>query len=151
MIRSAITSSAFARRRRRASVFLLALVVQLSAFAMVGPIPAQAAASLTITPITWDVIGLDSNDQTTGPDEYSVGARVCNVGDDTATNVTATFVWDSANALISLTGSSTANLAFLDPAGCRDVYFATSVQRDAAAFDTTRQYHISVTADGLVR
>ena len=35
-------------------------------------LPALAAANLTITPITWNVVGLDSNDVTTGPDDVEL-------------------------------------------------------------------------------
>jgi hypothetical protein len=55
------------------------------------------AANLTITPITWNVIGLDSNKTSTGPDTFLVGARVANTGDATATNVVTNLVWDSTN------------------------------------------------------
>ena len=33
------------------------------------------AATLTVTPITWDVIGLDSNNVNVGPNLYLVGVR----------------------------------------------------------------------------
>jgi len=39
-------------------------------------LPALAAPVLTIAPITWNVVGLDSNDVTTGPENFPVGARV---------------------------------------------------------------------------
>ena len=42
---------------------------------------------LTITPITWGVVGLDSNNVTTGPNLFPVGARICNTGTTAATNV----------------------------------------------------------------
>ncbi|MDQ2690491.1 MAG: hypothetical protein M3Y68_00495, partial [Chloroflexota bacterium] len=62
----------------------------------------SAAPILTITPITWNIIGLDSNNVNVGPNTFPVGARVCNVGDTVATNVTSNFVWDSANPYINL-------------------------------------------------
>jgi len=65
-------------------------------------LPALAQPILTITPITWNVVGLDSNDVNSGPNNFPVGARVCNTGDSAATNVTSTFVWDSADAFINL-------------------------------------------------
>ena len=46
---------------------------------------APAGASLSITPISWGVVGLDSNDVTDGPDTYMIGARVCNTGDTPTT------------------------------------------------------------------
>jgi hypothetical protein len=59
-----------------------------------------AAANLTVTPITWNIIGLDSNKVTDGPNHFPIGVRVCNTGDATAMGVTADFVWDSTNAYI---------------------------------------------------
>src|SRR5205085_7487796 len=56
-----------------------------------------AYAGLTVTPVTLNVIGLDSNRVTDGPDTFQVGVRVCNTGVATVTNVTGTFVWDSSN------------------------------------------------------
>jgi len=52
-----------------------------------------AAPDLTITPITWNVIGLDSNDETVGPNTFPIGARICNTA-DAATNAIATFDFD---------------------------------------------------------
>jgi hypothetical protein len=40
---------------------------------------ASAAAVLTISPLTWNVIGLDSNNVNVGPNNFPVGARVCNL------------------------------------------------------------------------
>ena len=40
----------------------------------------QAAVSLSIAPITWNVIGLDSNNVLVGPNNFPIGARVCNTG-----------------------------------------------------------------------
>ena len=36
-----------------------------------------AGATLTVTPITWNVVGLDSNSPASGPRHFPVGARVC--------------------------------------------------------------------------
>ncbi len=112
---------------------------------LVAALAPAAQAALTISPITWNIIGLDSNDVNTGPNNFPVGARVCsNVA---TTNVTVDFHWDSANPLINLRGGS------LDPiiipniaAGtCQDAYFEVTVTRNPAAFDTARGYHITAT------
>lgn len=106
---------------------------------------------LTITPITWGVVGLDSNNVTTGPNLFPVGARVCNTGTTAATNVVSTFVWSSANALIKVrTGSvSSVTLATLAAGACTDFYFEIEITRSATAYDTTRGFHITATADTL--
>jgi uncharacterized repeat protein (TIGR01451 family) len=113
------------------------------------PGSASAAASLTIAPITWNVIGLDSNDETTGPDSFASGARICNTGSSAATNVVATFVWDTANAYLSLSGPSSYSFATLAASDCLDAYFNVHVARNAAAYDTNRGFHITATADTL--
>ena len=68
----------------------------------------QAAAQLTVNPITWNVVGLDSNNVNAGPNRYPVGVRVCNtatnVSGNTAANVKSSFNWDptTPNANINL-------------------------------------------------
>ncbi|HEX8407520.1 MAG TPA: hypothetical protein VF883_01560 [Thermoanaerobaculia bacterium] len=106
-----------------------------------------ASAALTIEPITWNVIGLDSNDPATGPNRFPVGARVCS--DVATTNVDVDFVWDSANPFINLRTGSLSSLVIpsIGAGGCEDAYFEVEVTRTAAAFDTTRRYHITA-ADG---
>ena len=51
------------------------------------------AADISVTPITWDIIGLDSNDPQTGPNQFPVGVRVCNNSAGDATDVIGTFNW----------------------------------------------------------
>jgi hypothetical protein len=113
---------------------------------------ARAAATLTIEPITWNIIGLDSNDVNVGPNHFPVGARVCNTGDATATNVTATMVWDSSNAFINYRPGTNSTLSgytipATEPDTCVDFYFEVEVTRDSAAYNTTRRYHITVDSD----
>ncbi len=113
-----------------------------------------AAPALTITPITWGVVGLDSNNVNDGPNLFPVGARVCNTGSDPATNVASAFVWDSANALINLrTGSvSSLSLPTLAAGACTDFYYEVEITRSTAAYaplTRTRGFHITATADTL--
>jgi uncharacterized repeat protein (TIGR01451 family) len=118
-------------------------------FALVLTVPLHAA--LTVEPITWNVIGLDSNDPANGPNSFPVGARVCS--DVATTNVSVTFVWDSANAFVDTRPGSltTIVLPSIAAGGCADAYFEVEVDRDPAAFDTTRRYHIEATdASGTV-
>jgi len=106
---------------------------------------------LTITPITWGVVGLDSNKVTDGPNLFPVGARVCNTGGTAATNVHSTFEWDSVNPLIDFrVGSgSFLDLATLGAGACADFYYEIEVVRSAAAYNTKRGFHITATADTL--
>ena len=133
-----------------ASFLRLCFLVVLIAGAIFQPqYPVYAAANLTVTPLTWNVIGLDSNNPASGPYRFPVGARVCNTapGTTTATNVVVDFVWDSFNGNIDL------RLGSLDPiiiaslpvGSCSDAYFEVEVDQVAAAYDTFRQYHITAT------
>ena len=113
------------------------------------PTSAHAAPVLTIEPLTWNVIGLDSNAPATGPDLFPVGARVCNTGDAVAPAVSAQMVWDTANTNINIDGVSTITSGDLAPGLCADEYFHVRVTKNAAAFNTTRGYHITATATGV--
>jgi hypothetical protein len=79
------------------------------------PYTAQAAVSLSITPITWNVVGLDFNNVSVGPNNFPVGARVCNTGTTPATNLVASFRfssgWREFSLLFSLSRDSTHKLA----------------------------------------
>ncbi len=104
-----------------------------------------AAQSLTVTPITWNVIGLDSNRPASGPQHFPVGARVCS--SVATTDVLVSFVWDSANPLINLRPGSPSTIEFasIDAGSCVDAYFEVELTRVASAFDTTRRYRITAT------
>lgn len=114
-------------------------------------LPARAATALTVTPITWNVIGLDSNNVSVGPNDFPVGARVCNTGGAAATGVTGTFVWDTSPApnYINIRPGTNTSISAGDLAigACADLYFEIEVTRNSAAYDTMRSYHIAVTAD----
>jgi len=132
------------------AITLMLLIVSL----VLVPAPAQAAASeLTIAPITWNVIGLDSNDFSVGPNNFPIGARVCNTSASPST-ATVTFNWD--DGLNKFTGDTWINLrnGTLDvvtlslaatgtPGDCKDAYFEVSVTRRADAYNQTRRYTIS--------
>ena len=123
------------------------IAARLWVVAFLSFLPVVAQATLTVQPITWNIIGLDSNDPLTGPNTFPVGVRVCS--DVATTNVAVNFVWDSANANINLRPGSLSSIVLpsIAAAGCADAYFEAEVTRTAAAFDTTRRYHITA-ADG---
>ena len=117
---------------------------------------AYAAANLTITPLTWNVVGLDSNNVNVGPNNFPVGARVCNTGDATATNVSSTFNWEAVdptpakNYIDLRPGSNTSYSGYtLAPSACVDFYYEVQVTRNSNAYGDTRQYYITATADTL--
>lgn len=107
-----------------------------------------AALGLTIETITWDIVGLDSTDVDDGPNTYPVGVRVCATG-GSASDVTVTFTWDSFNPYLNLLGTSVLAIASLADGACADRYFFVVVTRDEAAYDTTRSYHVTASADGV--
>ena len=73
------------RARRKALVAFLLPLAFLGA--LVTAAPASAATdSLTITPTEWNVVGLDSNNVLAGPNQYPVGAQVCNITGVAVTN-----------------------------------------------------------------
>jgi len=108
-----------------------------------------AYAGFTVTPTTWNVVGLDSNSPSNGPDTFQVGVRVCNTGGAAITNVVGTFVWDSSNAFVNLSGNATITFTSLNAGACSDMYFPVTITRTSAAYNTVRGYHISVTATGF--
>ena len=130
------------------AVIIVILVINLG---FLPQISVGASPLLTIEPITWNVIGLDSNNVSVGPNRFPIGARVCNVG-PTAT-VESSFSWLSSNALINLTPGSltghTGEFAIEIPNGqCHDFYYEVTVTRNSAAYNTTRKYHISAQVVG---
>lgn len=111
-------------------------------------LPAQAAPSpsLSVTPITWDIVGLDSNSPTKGPQNFPVGVKVCSSVD--TTNVLVNFVWDSPNTTyITLNGPTSKTVPAIAAGQCAQVYFQAAINPVHAAFQQSRGYHI--TADDL--
>ena len=106
-----------------------------------------AAPNLTITPITWNVVGLDGVDVNRGPNTFPVGARICNTGDSAATNVSVGFLWaeEDPSPLISLVGPSEFEYPSLANGSCLDVYFTIAVTRDTSAYGAASGYYIAVT------
>src|SRR5689334_11698392 len=108
---------------------ILCSVVLLSAFS-------TTASTLTVTPITWDVVGLDSNNVNAGPNLYLVGVRIKNTSATTASNVVGTFAWDDGNNLF--TGDPYINL--------QSVSLSTlSVPTLAAGASTDFYYNVVIT------
>ncbi len=125
---------------------ILTVLVLLTGLVFTSHTPVKAATTLTIEPITWNVIGLDSNNVNVGPNTFPVGARVCYTGDEPA-YLKADFIWDDSDSYINLSANNTDPLTingpFTEP--CVDFYFEVEVTRNSAAYDHTRAYHIEVT------
>ena len=137
--------------RPRAAAVLVGLVSAI--LAAIVPAVSAVPAELSVERITWNVVGLDSNKPATdGPDTFPVGVRVCNiVGGETATDVTADFVWEEFPAApwIDLVGGSPSSISrtSLDGGECADFYFNVEIVRDKDAQDTSRNYRIDVSSN----
>jgi hypothetical protein len=102
-----------------------------------------------VTKISWDVIGLDSNNVNVGPNQFLIGQRVCNTGAAPLSTVVASFFWDSANPYINLFLSpSTLSVPSIAVGACFDFYFNIDIKRVTVAYDTIRQYHFTIAASG---
>jgi len=139
-------SRAFKPSRVRLNV-LVRRVFLLALFFVCGV--QSAYAGLTVTPVSWNVVGLDSNNPTIGPDTFQIGARVCNTGGTAVSNVVGDFIWDSTNVFINLSGASTLNLSSLNAGACTDFYYPVTITRSSLAYNATRSYHIAVSATGI--
>ncbi|MBI5154070.1 HYR domain-containing protein, partial [Candidatus Poribacteria bacterium] len=125
----------------RSFAALLLLFTALCASGSAGPV-------LEIKPVTWDVIGLDSNNVNSGPNRYPVGVRVSNTGDASATNLSVAFTAEApVNSYISILPAAPISHASLSAGDYQDFFFEATITRTSAAYDTTQPYHITVTAD----
>ena len=137
---------------------LLLLLVAFAATLVIGAPAANAAAGpLTISRITWNVVGLDSNSAGSGPNTYQVGSKVCNTGSSTATNATVTWYWGasgvttgsiSSNSFNGPAESSTISVGSLAGGACQQVYFTVTVHPASGAFNNNADYWVQATADG---
>ncbi len=109
----------------------------------------QSLAVISVAPITWNIVGLDSNNVTVGPDTFPVGVRITNTGDTAATSLTAGFAFTTANALINLDGPGVVSFASLAPGASVDAYFNIRVTRNSAAYGTRRSYVVTVAGTGF--
>ncbi len=136
-----------ARRAFRRDLSPILPVPLLLAAALLAAGPASAA--FTVEPLTWNIIGLDSNRPADGPRDFPVGARVCTDA-DSAGPVQVDLLWDSFNANIDLRPGSLGSLTFPAMLGgeCVDAYFEVEVNPSAVSFGSTRRYRI-VADDGV--
>jgi LPXTG-site transpeptidase (sortase) family protein len=115
-------------------------------------LPSKAALPfLEITPITWNVVGLDAADVNQGPNAYYVGARICNKGTANATNMAVGFFWDSSSPYINLADPEINEYLFPSLAinSCTDVYFPIVITRDDSAYDSSASFYLAVAADDI--
>lgn len=119
----------------------------------------RAAATMTVEPITWNVIGLDSNRPADGPKNFPVGVQACNPGTNSVdfSDVEADFVWLSGgttndDTYIKLRSGSLDPIQpnpqiNLTPGSCYDFYFEVEITQNSGAFDQTRRYQVDISYD----
>ncbi|TFC75851.1 hypothetical protein E3T23_15040, partial [Cryobacterium cheniae] len=131
--------------------FRVGAIVALSAIVLaMCASPASAATnSLTITPTEWNVVGLDSNSVTSGPNQFSVGAKVCNVTGAAVTGVDVSWNWTTANTYINLDSTATKNLPSIAANSCTKLWWTVEITRNAAAYNGKRGFTISAAAAGV--
>ncbi|MEO8378394.1 MAG: C25 family cysteine peptidase [Acidobacteriota bacterium] len=132
---------------------IILAVVVVSAGLFAGSASAQSCNQVTpptlcIDPVSWNIIGLDSNKavppNSDGPDTFMVGARACNNGATTLTNVVATYnTVGAVNANINLADNSTLSVAEIRPGRCEDFYFNGRISRVNASYFTSQGYTVT--------
>lgn len=106
------------------------------------------AQTATLTPVTWNVVGLDSNDVSVGPNVFPVGARVCNTGTTVLSGYRTRFVWDTTNTYITRTSPEYLDVPTLAPGACQDMFNEVTVTRNSAAYNQAARYHIDLLNGG---
>ncbi|MGD9583529.1 MAG: C25 family cysteine peptidase [Lysobacterales bacterium] len=117
----------------------------LALFALLGGLFAgNVSAALSIQPIAWNIIGLDSNNVTVGPNRFPGAARVCTDAAPSNGPITVTWNWTSADPFIDLRAGSLnpVVLPALAANSCADAFFEVEIVRNASAYDHTRRYRI---------
>jgi len=116
-------------------IYVLFIFFILLAFVLPASSPAYAAG-IDVEPLTWNIIGLDSNKPEDGPNHFPVGARVCNNTGGPISNVRADFIWDNttnSTYIYERPGTDTSIMMFVPPdaaladGDCADFYFEVEV------------------------
>ncbi len=139
---------------------LLSLMIVLAVLACLMPYaatPVKAQVSLTLVILSYDRIGIDSNNPNgtdsqgnpIGPDRSNIQARITNNGSEPATNVVVSFQWTTANTYVNLSPYETvvASLGNLNPGQQMDIFWLVEIARNKSAVNTTRGFRIDVTSD----
>ena len=150
------------------------LLIAGAAGALLGGFSLPVLADVTIDPITWNVIGLDSNKPATAqpapgvypPDRFPAGIEVCNGGGTAISGYQVEFVWDEipspnylhlwdssvnwndGNASVGdVEATNIQKVPDLDAGACVDIYFWIQIEQVDAAYDVTRNFHVEL-SDG---
>ncbi len=104
--------------------------------------------AFTTSQLSWDIIGLDSNNLQVGPDTFLVGARVCS--SQACTGCSATIIFQGAkNPYVNLLPGSPSTLPVtgagsisLSAGQCTDFYYNVQITRVSAAYGSVQHYQI---------
>lgn len=134
-----------AKGSRRALLAALLSSVLALAWLTVPASPASAAGEVTATSLGWNMLGLDSNKVTTGPNQYPIGAKACNTSAAQQT-VSGTWQWERTSTSIGLAANSPVTLPVrtLKPSECTYFYWTVEVARDAASYYKSATYRIKL-------
>lgn len=129
-------------------------------FAVLPQSPAIAATTLSAEILSWQVIGLDSNDVNGTPEKFLVQVRITNTGPETATGVSATLTLGTpvdlgtgplpnpcGGSCITLVSPATDPVAAIPPGQSADAFWTVRVIRSDEAYDTLTP--ITVTASAV--
>lgn len=115
--------------------------------------PAYAATTLSAEIVSWQVVGLDSNDPTTAlPEFFMVQAKVTNTGAEPASAAEAAISFgaptptDCGGPCIFLVSSATYSIGTIAPAATADAYWTIRVAKTAAALGTSTPVTVTASA-----
>ncbi|MBU7000319.1 MAG: DUF11 domain-containing protein [Theionarchaea archaeon] len=126
------------RREMLAVIAVACMLLQL--------LPATNAGNLQLVKGSWDVMGLDHNNVNDGPNQYVIQIHITNSAGTIAHSVTSTLSWTSTNTYINLGPNESAvkNLGDIAAGATIDVFYLIEITRDSNAYNTTRDYSITV-------
>lgn len=121
--------------------------------------PAMAATTLTAEIVSWQVIGLDSNDINGSPEKFLVQVRITNTGSETATVVSATLTLGSSvdvgnqpianpcgGTCIALVSPATDPVADIPAGQSADAFWTIRVVRTDEAYETLTPIAVTASA-----
>ena len=108
-------------------------------------------SGVTVNVLSWNIIGVDSNDPATaGPHQFVIQARVTNNTGADISNVSADFALGSRTSYISTYGPTTQNIGTISNGNSADVFFQVTITPPSSpntsqnpVFGTTKNYTIT--------
>ncbi|MBU7021325.1 MAG: DUF11 domain-containing protein [Theionarchaea archaeon] len=109
-------------------------------------LPLANAGTLQLVKGSWDCMGLDHNNVNDGPNQYVIQIHVTNSAGTTAHSVSGTLTWTSVNTYFNLAPNESAvkSLGDIAAGATVDLFYLIEITRDSNAYNTTRDYSITV-------